>query len=309
MARRRKTSGVDDLLAGLDRSLRAFGADYRGLSLREKVLRLVEIFHDSSDLNVNILVQEHGYPRQPAIERLRLYFVANVGQVVAGDELAIVASISEWARRVRQLRVEDGYRILSGASPDMFTGVDLQPDQYLLTDEEPDHTSARRWLIANRIRRQSGGSVARVLAFLQANVEQIVTTEELAYVAKAREFARRTRELRTEQGYAVATRFTGRPDLGAGQYVLQSMERIAEPHDRNIPEAVQRTVYQRDRNECRACGWTQDDWNSDDPRILELHHRRVHADRGPNTKENLCVLCSRCHDDVHAGRLEGFIDA
>jgi predicted HNH restriction endonuclease len=38
--------------------------------------------------------------------------------------------------------------------------------------------------------------------------------------------------------------------------------------------------------------------------MLELHHLEEHAEGGPNVKENLVCLCSRCHDDVHAGRIQ-----
>jgi len=172
----------------------------------------------------------------------------------------------------------------------------------MLVSVEPDVKASRRWIIANRIRRSNISAQDRILEFLKENVGQAVTTEELAYVAKTREFGRRTRELRTQQGWAVATRFTGRPDLSPGQYVLQSLEQIKEPHDRNIPEAVQKLVYARDNNACRLCGWSIDRWRSSDPRILELHHFQEHAEGGSNTEDNLVVLCSSCHDDFHAGR-------
>jgi hypothetical protein len=102
-------------------------------------------------------------------------------------------------------------------------------------------------------------------------------------------------------GYAVATRFTGRPDLNAGEYVLLSIERVAEPHDRHIPSDVQRAVYERDSSTCQHCGWNMSMWSVADPRILELHHVTAHAQRGANDLENLIVLCSYCHDEVHAG--------
>jgi len=142
-----------------------------------------------------------------------------------------------------------------------------------------------------------------VLAFFRENVGRVVTTEELAYVAKgAKEFARRARELRTEDGFAVATRFTGRPDLGMGEYVMLSAERVAQPHDRHVPESVQRRVFDRDENTCRVCGWEQSKWSESDPRFLEQHHLEGHAEGGENVEENLVVVCNRCHDDVHAGR-------
>lgn len=123
-------------------------------------------------------------------------------------------------------------------------------------------------------------------------------------MAKAKEFGRCVPELRTEEGYAIATHFTGRPDLKMGDYVLESADRIAEPHDRKIPFDVQKLVYDRAHNTCQLCGWNRDRWTRDDPRILELHHVAEHVDGGRNVPENLVVLCSKCHDDLHAARVE-----
>ena len=93
-------------------------------------------------------------------------------------------------------------------------------------------------------------------------------------------------------------------NLASGQYVLQSATRIAEPHDRHIPDALQREVYERDNNACRLCAWNIDRWTAGDPRILELHHLEHHSEGGANVGQNLVVLCSRCHDELHAGRLD-----
>ena len=87
-----------------------------------------------------------------------------------------------------------------------------------------------------------------------------------------------------------------------GEYILESSERIAEPHDRKISFEIQKEVYGRSRSTCELCGWNRERWSRDDPRILELHHISEHAAGGPNTAENLVVLCSKCHDDVHADR-------
>ncbi len=46
----------------------------------------------------------------------------------------------------------------------------------------------------------------------------------------------------------------------------------------------------------------RDKWTTSDPRILELHHLTHHRDRGSNQANNLAVLCSKCHDQVHAGK-------
>lgn len=302
MAKRVKVYGsLNQLTDELDEKLRQFNERPDGLSLRQKVLMLVPIHDRMRSLGVSVAVGE-GLNARAGIKRIMEYLVRHVGVVIDGVELDIVSGISEYARRIRQLRVEEGYRILTGASRDDFSGVILKPDQYLLASAIPDTDLARRWHVANRIRKTPGSVQSRVLQFLTENVGKIVTTEELAYVARnRREFGRRTRELRTEEGYAVATRFSGRPDLNQGEYVLLSTTRIAEPHDRHISEAVQKRVYERDGNTCRLCGWNISQLDID-PRFLELHHVQMHAHRGSNDEDNLAVLCNICHDDVHAGR-------
>jgi hypothetical protein len=274
--------------------------DYTELSFRDRVRRLVDVSHSQEDLNVSV-VHDTIDVEQSAKARLRHYFTDHVGDIIHADELAVVAGISEYARRIRELRREEGFRILTGVS-DENAGVELRPDQYLLIDSTPDEDAARRWHVANRIRRESIGSKAKILKYLLENVLRVVTTDELKYVAKTAQYARRLRELRTEEGYAIATRVTGRPDLRPGEYVLLDPDRVAEPHDRKIPVEVQREVYERDRNRCQLCNWTATDWTQEDPRIMELHHNLKHEFGGENSTENLVLLCNRCHDEVHAGR-------
>jgi hypothetical protein len=289
----------------IEEKLRLFGTDYAGLNLREKVLRLVEVLDAARKLNIAV-VCDSGCDADDARERIRLYLVQHVGLVIDAKELEVVSGISEYGRRIRELRVQDGYKILSGNSNDPDGEIKLKPTQYMLISEDSDGLAAKRWHIANRIRRDKrGGAKGRILKYLRENVTQVVTSEELAYVARnAKEFGRRIRELRTEDGYFIATCFTGRPDLKSGEYVLESLKRIAEPHDRHIPEDVRREVYQRDDNTCRSCGWNREHGSKEDPRFLELHHIKEHASGGANDAKNLIVLCNKCHDKVHAGRLD-----
>ena len=306
MARRVRVYKVADLIDEIDGRLKNFNLSVGSLSLRDKVLQLVEIHFKSRCLGVSVVVEE-GLSPSAGKERILVYLQRHVGIVIDGVELDIVSGISDYPRRIRQLRVEEGYRIVTGASPDEDSGVNLKPDEYMLVSADVDLDASRRWIVANRIRKQSGGAQSKILAFLKENVGKVVTTEELYYVSgNKKEFGRRTRELRTEEGYAIATKSTGRPDLQVGEYVLLSLVRVAEPHDRHISADVQKEVYQRDQNTCRNpdCNWNMDQWTQEDARILELHHIQAHAQRGENTARNLIVLCSRCHDEVHAGRLD-----
>jgi len=64
---------------------------------------------------------------------LRQHFLNNIGVKMSSDELRMVSgNISEWGRRVRELRDEEGYQILT--HNDLS---DLKPGQYLLNSPNP----------------------------------------------------------------------------------------------------------------------------------------------------------------------------
>jgi len=70
---------------------------------------------------------------------LRAHFLENIGKVMDSDELREVAGgISEWARRVRELRTEEGYLILT--HHDLS---ELKPGQYVLQTPKPQPAFAR----------------------------------------------------------------------------------------------------------------------------------------------------------------------
>lgn len=61
--------------------------------------------------------------------KLRKFFLANVGRVITSVELrdAVGANVSEWARRVRELREDEGWPILTHHDT-----TELRPGQYIL---------------------------------------------------------------------------------------------------------------------------------------------------------------------------------
>lgn len=121
MPRRPRRKPVAWLIEQIDGQLRTLGEGMAGLGLRDKVLRLVELQHNISDLGVSV-VHESGISAEAARERIRLYFIMYAGTVINSDELQVVSGISDYPRRTRELRVEQGYQIASGASPDPETG-------------------------------------------------------------------------------------------------------------------------------------------------------------------------------------------
>ena len=71
--------------------------------------------------------------------KLRAYFLGNLGRVMDSDELRGVAGgISEWARRIRELRDEEGYSIQTHNDR-----ADLKPGQYVLESAKPQPAFAR----------------------------------------------------------------------------------------------------------------------------------------------------------------------
>jgi hypothetical protein len=64
--------------------------------------------------------------------KLRTYFLENIGKVMTSDELREIAGTSEWARRVRELRDEEGYQILTN-----HDRAELKIGEYLLENTKP----------------------------------------------------------------------------------------------------------------------------------------------------------------------------
>lgn len=83
-------------------------------------------------------------PRPPAGRgtggkaKILRYLLDHMGEVVHGEELAGISGIGEWARRVRELRVENGYDI-----------EELGRSRYRLRSAEPDSIRADQWRLAN----------------------------------------------------------------------------------------------------------------------------------------------------------------
>lgn len=237
-------------------------------------------------------------PRAPrgdgAKSKILAYLLARPGQVVRGEELAEISGIREWPRRVRELRVQDGYAI-----------AEIGSSAYRLESDQPDLDRAAAWKTANLIRRGKGSATERIAALLEACVGKVVTREQIDYVAKIAEAGRRIRELRDEEGWPINSHID-EAGLGPGQYRLTS----ADPGDRRdplqrlYPEKVREEVFERDEYTCRVCGRDRAKAQSagDDRFYLEVHHKIAVADELKglpasqlNDPENLETLCHADH--------------
>ena len=284
--------------------------------VRQKVLALVPAARLLRDLGISLVEGNDVSAR----ERILAYLRAYPETVISGDEIAVVSGISEYARRVRELRVQFGWPIFSGVTTRAMLATEawresdaptldldairkMRPDDYILIGGQ-DRDAAHRWSLANEIRRLELSMRDRILRYLRVNVGRPVTGEELRYVAKGQSWPRRTRELRTQHGWPLATRSSGRPDLPIGVYLLEA-DRQSPAHDRQIPDPVRVKVLERDGFACRCCSWSPPGQTGGDPRsLLELHHVEHHVAGGGNDSNNLITLCNVHHDDVHRLKID-----
>lgn len=320
MARRSQPNDQpESIRRSLVELLTNFAAELRKSDIRSKVVALIPAFHKLRDLGGSLIPMTGA---SSARDRLIAYLIRYPKRVIEGDELMVVSGIGEWARRIRELRVQFGWRIYSGetfqdmaedardadneretAGLQAMLGVDpskIKPDQYVLMRVEQDRQAAHRWNVLNEIRRKKASVTDKIIEYFRKNVGEEITGEELKYLAKdKKEWARRVRELRTEQGWPIVTKNSGREDLAIGVYVLEE-DRQTYEHDRAIPDPVRVEVLRRDGFKCVECGWSRAMLSPDDPRrMLELHHRQHHKDKGENSVENLVTLCNVHHDEQH----------
>ncbi len=225
-------------------------------------------------------------------EAILIYLRRHVGKPVSANALAGVSGIAEWARRVRELRVEFGWPIESGVTRD-----DLPYDHYRLTADEPDEDLADRWRMAKSARnlKTAGGKDvagrARLLHYLQEISPRPADKEQLAYVAKIQEWPRRLRELE-EEGWQIVSAVDD-PTLPPGSYRLPTLEK-RPPRVRKAIK-LRYKILDRDDHACQDCGRLPAQGVS-----LQIHHILPVHKGGKNDEENLITLCVQCHGGRHA---------
>lgn len=145
---------------------------------------------------------------------------------------------------------------------------------------------------------KTGGARAKLRAHFLANIGRVMDSNELREVADNQsEWARRVRELRTEQGYQILTH-NDRSDLKPGQYLLES----AKPQPafaRAISKETRAYVLDRNGFTCQMCGAVAGEAHPYDPtRKTRLHLSHV-IDKsmgGADDASNLRAICSVCNE-------------
>lgn len=221
-------------------------------------------------------------PGKGAKGRILSYFIERgIDTPITGPELRRIAGIQEWARRIRELRVEEGWDI-------RYDG-----HAYRLLSTQPNKEVAEAWRLAHSIRSTSLGAKERILKYLQARVGQVVNSELLHYVSGIQEHGRRIRELRTEDGYAISS-YIDRPNLKQDEYVLESDTPSLDVNERRVSETLRKTVFERDGYRCVLCK------REYGPGVLlTAHHLVSKVEGGSDTDpENFVTLCHKDHATI-----------
>ncbi|MEA1015143.1 hypothetical protein [Sphingosinicella sp. LY1275] len=162
------------------------------------------------------------------------YLRSQAGRIVHTDELLIVAGIGDYARRIRELRTQCGWPIISGmAVQDMRNemirngmlgaGVptSMAPEEYMLVEDRQDIDAVRRWSMASSVRDAQGSTKERLLTYLRGSIGQRITAEELRYASgNDNDWAQTIRELRNA-GWPIESYAFGSSDLPMGIFVLR----------------------------------------------------------------------------------------
>ena len=114
MARRSKaTSDFQGQVSEVKRLLDTFLEQLEEGDLRQQVISLVPAVHGLRDLGSGLVTSSD---ITSARDRILAYLRRYPNTLIDGDELMVVAGIGEWARRVRELRVQYGWTIYTGTT-------------------------------------------------------------------------------------------------------------------------------------------------------------------------------------------------
>lgn len=91
--------------------LEDFASNAEKQTLRERVKALIPVVYRIRDLGSSLISPDDAGSGR---ERILLYLQSYPRQIIHGDELLVISGIGEWARRVRELRVQFGWWIYSG---------------------------------------------------------------------------------------------------------------------------------------------------------------------------------------------------
>jgi hypothetical protein len=145
---------------------------------------------------------------------------------------------------------------------------------------------------------QGNGARAKLRAHFLANIGVKLTSAELRVVSgNISEWARRVRELRTEEGYQILTH-NDLSDLKPGEYILNSPKPLPA-FERAISKEARAYVLDRNGFTCQQCGAVAGEPHPYDPTRktrLQIGHVIDKTQGGSDDPSNLRALCSVCNE-------------
>lgn len=152
---------------------------------------------------------------------------------------------------------------------------------------------------------QRGGARGKLRAHFLANIGRLMDSEELRAVADNQsEWARRVRELRTEEGYLILTH-NDRSELKPGQYFLET-PKPQPAFERAISKETRAFVLDRNGFTCQMCGAVAGEPHPYDPtRKTRLHIGDIidKSKGGIDEPSNLRAICSICNEGAQNATL------
>lgn len=233
MARRSQTGNPEELRLKLLELLDELPDRLQSGTVGEQVCGLVEVNLHLRALGASIGASLAPEDADSGRARLLAYLRNQVGRIVHTDELLIVAGIGDYPRRIRELRANHGWPIISGmAVRDMRNDTAMSrgrsdqiskmaPDEYLLIEDICDPDAIRRWQEAPKIRDEAPDIKSAILAYFRRAPGKRVTAEELRYVAgNSNGWPAAVRALCAE-GWEIMSKGDADGNLPWGIYMLQ----------------------------------------------------------------------------------------
>lgn len=233
MPRRSQTSDPEILRTRLIELLHDLPEQLAHGTVGEQVSELVQVHHLLRDLGASIGAKLAPEDSGSGRARLIAYLRAQMGRIVHTDELMIVGGIGDYPRRIRELRAQSGWPIISGlavrdmralpASPEALRLVPsgMAPDEYLLLEDCQDESAAARWTASGQMRDASRTAAEVIREYLERFPGQRITAEELRYLVGNRpDWASGVTNL-VASGCRIKGADLAAPDIPAGIFILQ----------------------------------------------------------------------------------------
>lgn len=144
------------------------------------------------------------------------------------------------------------------------------------------------------------GSKALILDFFLANIGVVLDSKAIQEASGGvSEWARRTRELRDEDGYQILTN-KDRADLKIGQYLLETTKRLPA-FKREISKETRAWVLERNGYTCQMCGLAAGDpdpFGGKRTVRLTMGHIKDKSKGGDDSAQNLRAVCTNCNEGL-----------